>query len=444
MSCFDIDNTTGRTNRNETNHFHIVLIDDLYLSIDSTGRIDTTGLSVKEYGVFLHEYIHYLQHILTLFGLNVSKMYNAIYRKNIEYLVNHDVINIPLKLTESDNGIRKYDFFYRSILGTQKYLDHPVDAVEVSDEAINEAKRFNRSVKVGIYDFENNEAVNNAIEFGYWSIIESMSHMIQSIVDPDVDNRHETVPYRVVELVCENRFKDIAKDKRMMITLCMCSLMFNNPGVAFFDMANYVLKNNIENGIILYYHVINDFTIQYKNKVFPLNKAISLFLEELVDSIESVIGIKVDYLNRVVNSCKREANLGCSNLINMIYDENIDFTKESIFLLGECYGYPLIQAENTIVLPNKNTKSFQPYTETAALLGFEILYKRITAKDSTKCPWFHVCSQEADLSAKMKDTLSTNRTTYECLCDQWNKKETCLMTQVLKFYHLDSKTFIQH
>ena len=38
----------------------------------------------------------------------------------------------------------------------------------------------------------------------------------------------------------------------MMISLCFCSLMFDNPGVAFCEMINYSKNNPALNGYELY------------------------------------------------------------------------------------------------------------------------------------------------------------------------------------------------
>ena len=66
---------------------------------------------------------------------------------------------------------------------------------------------------------------------------------------------------------------------------------------------------------------MNDFQICYKEKKLPLYKVISLFIDELVESIESVIGTKVNYLKKIAKSCKEEAECKQCILINILYDE---------------------------------------------------------------------------------------------------------------------------
>ena len=68
MSFFDIDHLSNKTNKYETNHFHIILNDESHIQINAEGKLDTSLVPIKEYGILLHEYIHYTQHLLTLFG----------------------------------------------------------------------------------------------------------------------------------------------------------------------------------------------------------------------------------------------------------------------------------------------------------------------------------------------------------------------------------------
>lgn len=443
MSCFDIDYLTPVANRNETNHFHIVLNGESNLQVDERGKIKTDYMSVKEYGIFLHEYIHYMQHLITLFGINRCKMFNIVFGQCIQYVMNKQTVRIPIKLSTIDVNYHEYETHIRKTFGIQHYSKHYIDEVEVNDNEIIVSKLENRSVRIGIYDFQNNEALDNEIEFGYWGIIESMAHLVQQMIEPEIDNFHREVTYRLVELICRNKYPSIANDSKMMIAVCLCALMFDNPGVAFFDVADYAKEQKIDNGIVLYSHIMEENYVNYKNKNIPLYEAIILFLEELINSIETVIGEQASYLRIVAQSCKIEAQKKQSHLLNMIYNPKCDFKKDSLSLLSEFYGFPLIQAKNVFVLPNKSSKGQEPYRETARLLGVEILYKRLMGKSST-CLWYEICRLNQDLSQEQRSLLSNDLTSIECLYDQWNKTEICMMTQALSLYGIKDKYYVQN
>ena len=55
MSFFDVDYLSNKTNKYETNHFHIILNDESHIQINTEGKIDTSLVTTKEYGILLHE-----------------------------------------------------------------------------------------------------------------------------------------------------------------------------------------------------------------------------------------------------------------------------------------------------------------------------------------------------------------------------------------------------
>ena len=78
--------------------------------------------------------------------------------------------------------------------------------------------------------------------------------------------------------------------------------------------------------------------------------------------------------------------------------------------------------------------------ETARLLGLELLYKRLTSQ-KTECSFYEICRKNQYLSEEERTSASVDVTSKECLYDQWNKKEECLMTKTFEFYHLKNKHF---
>lgn len=103
--------------------------------------------------------------------------------------------------------------------GYQHY-DYGIDEVEIRDTDIEEARTKCHSVRVGIYDFELNQAWDGekGYHFGYWAIIEGMAHNIQLLIDPTVENRHLSVPYKVVDRICEKLYPEIFNNKLSLLS----------------------------------------------------------------------------------------------------------------------------------------------------------------------------------------------------------------------------------
>ena len=69
MSLLSLDILEGKTSKYETNHIHMIVDGDISFPV--------TNMNDKQYGTFFHEYIHYLQHFTTMFGVKICTMYNG-------------------------------------------------------------------------------------------------------------------------------------------------------------------------------------------------------------------------------------------------------------------------------------------------------------------------------------------------------------------------------
>lgn len=245
-------------------------------------------------------------------------------------------------MEKSSMAFRLYKLF-NAVKGSRA-CDYNVDAVEISDTRKNK-----KTVKIGIYDFENELAIENGFYFGYMCIIESMAHLIQSFINSDL--YHSTVPYCTVELICKSIYNEISGNKKMMISLCFCSLMFDNPGVAFFDLIELSKKNPSLNGYELYTKILRDSSIIYKDKEMPMYRGLCLFLDDFKKSISTALCCKLDYYEEVIENCKNEIKSGNCVLLDVLYHADISDKNMFSNVFEKVYGYPFIEANNLTITP---------------------------------------------------------------------------------------------
>ena len=425
MSLLSLDILEGKTSKYETNHIHMI--------VDGEISFPVTNMNDKQYGTFFHEYIHYLQHFTTMFGVKICTMYNKMFILYVDYLKHNKTVKLPLELWKEDQGLMNFISFFNDIKGDRK-CPHQIDEVEISPIEISLAKSNRCAVQIGLYDFENDIALENGFKFGYTCIIESMAHLIQSFINEEL--YHPTIPYCAAELIFRAIYADKSHDIKMMISLCFCSLMFDNPGVAFFEMINYSKNNPTLNGYELYKKLIRDHSIKYKKEEMPIYRALCIFLDELKVNISQAIGCKLDYYDEVIENCKNEIKSGNSVLLDILY--NADISDKNYFseVFEKVYGYPFIEADNMTIMPMDNSRQpSKPYIETATMIGLELIFKRVKSYNNTTCSWYKTCSKAL--------YTQNDKTSIECLCDQWNKTELCLMTEALRYYGIKDNEYIQ-
>lgn len=268
MELFDYDFTTQKVSKYETNHLHMYVDGDIEFP-------NTEDMTPENYATFMHEYIHYVQHLTTLFGIRICYMNQRMFILYRDYLINHDEIKVPLHLWESDVKLQTFRETFRKIAGS-KACSHNVCAVDVANKDIEEAKKNRTAVLIGCYDFDNEKIIEYGFSFGYWCIIEGMAHSVQVIINSQLN--HDVVPYTAVQLVLHEVWKEYENDPKMIASICLCSLNWDNPAVGFFDVVEIGKKLKFTNGLELYNHIISSYSVKYKGvetPMFRLKKSIS-------------------------------------------------------------------------------------------------------------------------------------------------------------------------
>jgi|WetSurMetagenome_2_1015567.scaffolds.fasta_scaffold08320_2 hypothetical protein len=429
MDFFDIDVLCKRYSKYDTNHLHMF--------VDGNVSFPLNKMQDKDFGTFFHEYIHYLQHITTAFGLRMCTIYNRLFIKYRYYLADHkgEPIKLPLRLWEFDENIRHFVEHFNAVKGS-KECDYHVDAVEVEKANIIYAKENKSAVPIGIYDFVNEKVKDKAFNFGYTCIIESMADIIQSFIDPQA--RHEAIPYKSVQMICKSKYPDFAEDKRKMVALCICALHCDNPGVKFFEILDEFNKgkNKSKTGLEFYKMFVNS-NVKINNTEKRLSSLIHCFLIEYEQSFSMAIGHKLEYYSMVIRNSKKEARKKTSFLLEVLYSKKNpnDLSSDDFSKLVNLWGYPFIDSDNFEIFPAfPNTD--RPYKETAAIFSWELLFHRLTAtKDNLKCMRVPLCRKASDEGKKSEFTI-------ECtMGNQWDKKEICPFTQALKYFKIEKSKF---
>ena len=113
MSLFDYDFVNGKCSKYETNHLHMYVEDNIELE-----NLDNMTLSA--YATFVHEYIHYIQHITCIYDIRMSDMYNRMFAKYRDYIRSNHTIKIPLKLWITDDAIHTFVDRFNNIEGDKE------------------------------------------------------------------------------------------------------------------------------------------------------------------------------------------------------------------------------------------------------------------------------------------------------------------------------------
>lgn len=426
MSLFDYDILIGKCSKYETNHLHMYVDDNIDL-----GNLGNMTLSA--YATFVHEYIHYIQHITCLYDIKMSDMYNRVFAKYRDYIINNEVINIPLRLWNTDKDIHQFVIHFNKIEG-DKTTGFNISDIEIDKREISIAEKEKRAVWIGCYDYDNNKVEEHGFQFGHRCIVEGMAHAIQSIINSEIN--HETVPYHAVELIIGKTLPNILHDKKKTAAICLCALLWDNPGFGFFQVLELIKSHPNWDGKELYKSIIKDYAVSYKGQKMPFYRLLKHFSNDLKDSYKALLGKDLEYYSLAIDNCILDCSEYHHRLIDFLYDYDIcdrNAFRKQIF---EHYGYPLIDARNQSALPIKSEKGgLLAYKETAILYGLELIFARVISGSTKECKRYQICSSTMFTEGAKCDA------TEECLSSQWKKKESCVFTETLRYFGIKDKKY---
>lgn len=415
LSLFDFDYLRPRASKCETNHFHIILEGDLKWPFCLNDN--------KMKGLFMHEYIHYVQHLSTLCGISLSRNFNLMFVEYRDYFESNDIIQLPICLQESNERINSFYKYFNDIKGTRIY-NNRFDKVDYFPANIETADKEKKSVPIIAYNEEIGEWDKlNVIEVGYYVIVESMADMIQRIYDPGVE--HDAVPYLTVQKICEKELPGIESDYRKMVAICICALMYSNPGVGLFEAIIFAKRHPMLNGYYLYRQFVRDTVIHLKEGNITIKDMFAKQLFEFKNTLDLVFGGQLDYYGKVIDNAMIGAETGNNMLLALLYDDSIP-SNEYICRLADFYGYPYIEAYDLTLWPGNKSRAI----DAAVAVGFELLYKRFVNRSSTECPRSEICKRQGKYA-------------YECKYDQWHHQEPCPFTGAIHYFNLNGKSFEQ-
>lgn len=189
---------------------------------------------------FFHEYIHFLQDIMTCFGLYnmyvngeyISYATNTIYPlKSGEFKVPIPIVPGPNKVYDNKQ-IKSITLAYSELLPNNQ--EHPMNILGVPKEYKRSVPIWGGSIQVEDYKVS---ALQGNFSIGGFQILESMAYLAQkAIYGSSMPYKAPNYPYDVVEQIARKvitPLPDSQEFSAFLFGLCHVSLMTSNPAKTF-------------------------------------------------------------------------------------------------------------------------------------------------------------------------------------------------------------------
>lgn len=192
--------------------------------------------------LFFHEYLHFIQDITTVFGINSAwNQFDQIRQAISNLQLKKGIISLPIEGSDVqfilDNGVL-YNYLFGDFMPRSK------EAVKQSHFTIKGIRKevsqqiekiFPGSKLPFIFlDLTTPEGLNAEYTFGAAGIVETMAFLAQKKHYKDQPN--DIFPYMIAVEVSKFIYDEIGSNEEYVYALCDFSLMYHYPGHLFYDL----------------------------------------------------------------------------------------------------------------------------------------------------------------------------------------------------------------
>lgn len=349
------------------------------IKIDVPVELNTLNdLTDSTLSLYLHEYIHFIQDISTIYGLiNISTI--NYYIQDCAAKIHRQKekeFKVPIKLVE-----RVGDFCFlnhslqpiyigSSINPKRKKIDYV--SYNIEKQIFSKGKAID-TINLKLRDLNSNEIFK--VKLGGNLITEGMAYLSERYVYAELLEEQGIVipadeyPYCVVEKIVENIYPELADLKILIIAVCDCCLMTYHPGLSFIRALKFLKqKKFIENN----QNETEIISLLYKELLSFLKGNhidFEIILEQVRDSIKKSFKVNnfegnnewIDILFDRIKMFRRNRPEFITDFLQVgDIKDNVIFTH-----LYRNIGSPLVlNGEDlaTIALPDQfNSQRFHPY-----------------------------------------------------------------------------------
>lgn len=389
---------------------------------------DLSSLNTTDFGLFVHEYIHYIQNIGTMWGIysalheykRISEVFQQLIDKNeinivytpdysVEYQSRHEI----WKLGEGQDSFG--DFVGKEI-DLSKEIEIRCERVDIQG---NKYKKI--LLKLHLSDGSETE-----IHLGAKIIRESMAYMCQCLFDEQYTLQN-AIPYKLIDYLCASKYTNIAVDKKKIIAICYIALFSRRPAELLID---YLFEAN-NNPNITYWDLFDKFLsskINNKGTTYSVEDFFNKMMDDFQSILKKLTRTDIPFLKISLDNARLTSHH--APLLAVINTDETPLTSKHIKSLVDYYGLPYIatihgeSAMGCLLPDNKHVAH-----DIIMMRALSIIIDYTTIHHIRHfCPAYMV---ECDGSAKDDN---------ECIYKPWEGNK-CFFTEALSLFDIDPSKF---
>lgn len=201
------------------------------MKVKVDGDIDLNKMSPKDFSVFFHEYIHFIQDFTTSAGCRRIYVYGEFIRQCVKQITaGKPVFDVPIQIPELENNVLPNIDLLDKLEGDSsemsvvviKEIDTLVEEVVTKDK---QTLSFESVVVTTVGDMP--------ISIGICAIKESMAYLVEKLCTTE-HIKSPDFPYNIARLIADFVLGKDSLSDIDLLALCDVSLLTSNPGLSFY------------------------------------------------------------------------------------------------------------------------------------------------------------------------------------------------------------------
>ncbi|MEE0267808.1 MAG: hypothetical protein UD103_07515 [Bacteroidales bacterium] len=390
------------------------------IQINTNQDIDPNNLSGQNLSTFIHEYTHFIQDFTTIKGLENIYLVYDILREYCYQIYNNktNFITLPLNIQIANHVYMMQIISYS--WGTNDNINqiNNINSVETTTVEFDQNAIAQQSGLANFNKIKLNVDTNIGnvdLEFGTLAIMEGMSHLMETFLNPNHITNAPDYPYNIAQKFAQHIYPTISDE--MIFALCDIALQTSAPGESFYTMLLDIQKDNINNADDIY---------KKFNDVFKTwTKGIVNYAKEVLSTVING-DFATQYKAWANNIFNTAINLRTNNpkfFLNIIRGGQFNQNKEFKNFVNSV-GTPLMfnNYNKAFKIPINNTQNWDVEFFTAISYIFNLLQE-----GTEECPLIEWCKQS---SIQIDKNCSLNPTAHSS-----NYREPCPIGMI--WYHWD-------
>jgi len=330
----------------------------LYMKVDTKASLEKIfGTPIES--VFVHEYVHFLQDISTVFGL-VNTSYTAEYFKSMaSYIRQNNVqkISAPILPEVLKDHMVENELLFFGYCGDGAFIsldEWEIDFVSDKDEVKVRDKKLQKIVlhmRHKLYD------TKKEYNFGAIAIMESLACLIERHIYHDDSCSIDNLPYGAAHHIVKALYREMSDKPWLIAAICEISLMAYHPAGIFLLLITCMKRDNFMPGTALdMFNYAKQIKFEDESSMTDLLVSIADHAKKQIDGIFTSKLIKdgSSWFTHLVDESLKLRNSHPCFLANLL-EMSSTLAKKRLLKIIDLVGVPLMFNSDDVLFNLGNT-----------------------------------------------------------------------------------------